>query len=433
MNLNKYLLKNGLVYYEGELKYLDILIEDGIIKDISANLEYDIEIDCTNKLITPSFTDVHVHLRTPGYTYKEDIESGTLAALRGGYSHICSMPNTNPCLDNETILTEHIDIINEKAHCTVIPFSAATIGLQGTTKVAIDSLSKLKIAGFSDDGKGVQDDTLMEEILIKTGLNGHIFSGHCEDESEFIKGIGCIGDGSTSVKHNLKTISNRCEYQMVARDLNIIDKIHGKHPYAYHVCHISTKETCALIRDAKALGHNVTCEVTPHHLISDQSEIDVTDSNYKMNPPLRTRDDINALIAGLNEGVIDIIATDHAPHSISDKDNSIEDAPFGIIGLELAFPLLYTYLVLCHRTSIEVILNALIDNPNRIFKIDKKLALNKDAYLNVIDLHKEIEFTSDNLLSKSSNTFYLNESLHGYIELTIYKDKIYDWSNTNEC
>jgi len=427
MHLNKYCLKNGLVYYQGELQHLDILIEDNKVVEIG-KIDYDGDIiDCTNKLITPSFIDVHVHFRTPGFSYKEDLKTGTMAALKGGYSHVCEMPNTNPCLDDVTTINEHLKQIKDEALCYVYPFSAATTNLAGKELVDVEGIAKLNIAGFSDDGKGIQLDKLMEDILIKAGQVHKLVSAHCEDENEFEDGMGCISEGITSQKTGLKTINNKSEYAMIERDIRLIEKIHGKHPYQYHVCHISTKESLEIISDAKSKNYNVTCEVTPHHLISDESEIDINNSNYKMNPPLRSKEDVLAMVTGLNDGTIEVIATDHAPHSEEEKQQAIDKAPFGIIGLELAFSLLNTYLIKKEKVSLDTILQCLIDNPSRIFKIDNSLGINKKAYLNVIDLDEKVVYTKDNLLSKSSNTFYLDRELQGKIEMTIFEDKQYKW------
>lgn len=429
MNLNKVILKNGTLYLNEKFIKQDILIEQGLIKAIEANLE-DSEakvIDCTNKLITPSFVDVHVHLRTPGFEYKEDLITGTKAALKGGYSHLCSMPNTFPCLDNYEVIKDHLEAINKQALCYVYPFSAMSYALAGQELVEVEKIASLAIAGFSDDGKGLQDDELMKEALIRAGKENKLVSAHCEDEDEFEEGIGSIGVGKTASKTGLKTISNKSEYAMIDRDLKIIDQIHGEHNYQYHVCHISTVESLTLIKKAKAKRHHVSCEVTPHHLISCEEDLNVDDANFKMNPPLRSQADRDYLIAGLNDGSIDVIATDHAPHSKEEKQKAFEQAPFGIIGLELAFSLLNTYLVKTDLVQLETILKCLIDNPTRLFKIDKKVAVNEKAYFNVIDLESEVIYTKDNLASKASNTFYLDRPLKGKIEKVIFENKLYEY------
>lgn len=429
MNLNNILLKDATIYLNKEFIDKDILIEDGIIKAIEDNITTENAkiIDCSNKLVTPSFIDVHVHLRTPGFEYKEDLVSGSKAALKGGYSHLFSMPNTNPCLDDFDIIASHIKDIEAKSLVKVFPFSAISKKLAGKELVDIEKIAKLNIGGFSDDGKGLQDDNLMKEALIKAGQANRLISAHCEDEDEFDNGIGSISEGKTAQKSGLKTINNKSEYAMIARDLKIIDEIHNIHNYQYHVCHISTKESLDLIKEAKANNHNVSCEVTPHHLISSEEEIDVNNANYKMNPPLRSKADRDYLVAGLNDKSIEIIATDHAPHSFEEKQKSFENAPFGIIGLELAFSLLNTHLVKTNKVKLETILDCLIDNPTRIFKIDKKVAINEKAYFNIIDLDKEVVYTKDNVVSKSSNTFYLDTKLHGKIEKVIFEDKLYEY------
>ncbi|MEG0284215.1 MAG: dihydroorotase [Erysipelotrichales bacterium] len=422
MNLNRYNLKNGLVYLNGELVKKDILIENGIVIKIEDNIIDMTNIDCSSKLITPSFIDGHVHFRTPGLSYKEDLKSGSLAALHGGYSHVCTMANTIPCLDNYNDMSEYLEQINKEAHCNIIPFSAATLDLKGEKKVDFEKLSTLDIVGFSDDGRGVQDDELMKEILIECGKHNKLFSAHCEDEEE-------LGNANSFNKssNNENGINNASEANMIRRDVEIIKKIHNKYEYQYHVCHISTRESLEVIKDAKHNKLNVTCEVTPHHLISNDSEIDLNDTNYKMNPPLRSKEDQEAMIEALNSGLIDMIATDHAPHSNEDKQLPIDQAPFGIIGLELAFSLIYTNLVKTNKVKLETILKAMIDKPQEVFKIDNSLKVGNRAYLNIIDLDEEISYTKDNLYSKSSNTFYLNTKLFGVIEETIFENERYQW------
>ena len=423
---NSYLLKNGQVFLDNEFKRVDIFIKDGLIKDIGNNLDVEaIVIDCTDKIITSSFIDVHVHFRTPGFSYKEDLVTGSKAAIAGGYSHVFEMPNTSPCLDDYETIQEHLKQIEKEALCYVYPFSAASINLAGKELVDVDKIAELNIAGFSDDGKGIQSTELMKDILIKAGKYYKIVSAHCEDESEFIGGMGAINQGTTSKENDMLGINNKSEYAMIQRDIDIIEEIHGKYNYQYHVCHVSTRESLEIIKKAKEKGYKVSCEATPHHLISDESIIDINNSNYKMNPPLRSKEDVNALIAGLNDGSIEVIATDHAPHSEEEKNQSIESAPFGIIGLELAFSLLNTFLVQEGKVSLETILNALTSNPARLFKVDNRLEIGKDAHINIIDLNKKITYTKENIKSKSKNTFYLNQELVGQVETVFFKDKVY--------
>ncbi|WP_423364377.1 dihydroorotase [Mycoplasma sp. P36-A1] len=430
MNLNKYILQNADVYLNNKIEKLDIQIENGIIVKIANKIEDNNNIkviDCKNKLITTSFIDPHVHFRTPGYEHKEDLETGSMAALKGGYSHVCEMPNTNPVLDTELMINKHLKHIKKQAIIKIRPFSAATISLAGHVLVDIDNISKYDIAGFSDDGKGIQNKEIMKELLIKAGQNNKLVSAHCEDEEQFINGMGAFNEGNTTQKNNMIGINNKSEWVMIQRDIDIIKEIHNKHPYQYHICHMSTKESLDILKEAKKANLNVTAEVTPHHLISDDSEIDVTDSNYKMNPPLRNKKDVQAMIDGLNQGIIQCIATDHAPHSEAEKNQDVNDAPFGIIGLELAFSLLNTYLIKTQKVTLETILKAMIDNPQKIFNIDNSLKVGNKAYLNIIDLNKDVVYTKENIKSKSKNTFYLNRELKGKIEKTIFEDKIYNW------
>jgi len=423
---SSYVVKKGKVYLGREFVTKDILVVDGIVKEIGDNLEADVVIDASNKLVTPSFIDGHVHFRSPGFEHKEDIVTGSTAALKGGYSHIIEMANTNPILDNVEVIQSHLQDIKEQALMNVKPFSACTLRLLGKELVDVDAIAKLDIAGFSDDGKGIQDGEMMKKILIEAGKYGYLVSAHCEDEEELGDVMGAINEGETSQKLGIKGINNKSEWGMIERDLNICREIKDL-PYHYHVCHISTKESFDLIKKAKDEGINVTSEVTVHHLISDETEIVSNDSNYKMNPPLRTRKDVDALVAGLNAGDIDCIVTDHAPHSEKEKDQPIERAPFGIIGLELAFSLLNTYLVKTGKVELETILNAMVNTPRTVFNLDNELKEGKPAYLNIIDLDKKITYKKEDIKSKSTNTFYLDRELDGVIETTIFKDKIYNW------
>ncbi len=421
-------LKGGLVYTKDKLVKMDILIDNGVVINMGEIEVCDATvINCDGLVISPSFVDTHVHFRDPGDGKSEDIESGSYAAIKGGYTHVFEMPNTTPCLDDVQEMKDHLRKIEQKAHCVVTPFSAATKNLQGKQMVDINQMSQLDIAGFSDDGKGIQEDAMMRELLIEAGKNKKMVSAHCEDESEFETGMGCIMQSSKAEEYHLKGINKKSEFKMIARDLKLIDEIHNKHPYHYHVCHLSCKESLDLVKEAKQKGHHVSCEVTPHHLISTVDEIDIHDGNYKMNPPLRLQEDVDSLVQGLNDGSIDIIATDHAPHHFEKKQGGVEKSAFGIIGLELSFSLLNTYLVKTKKVSLEKILKALTTNPTRLFVLDKGLAIGKDAYITLIDLSQEVNYTSENLVSKSKNTFYLNRALTGKVVATIVKEKIYHW------
>ncbi|MDR3215588.1 MAG: dihydroorotase [Bacilli bacterium] len=428
MQLNKYQLINGIVYYDRILRKMNVGINNGIITYLGDEIldNYDL-IDCRNRLITLGFIDTHVHFRSPGYSYKEDLVTGSRAALKGGYMHVCTMPNTKPCLDNYKDLKYYLRQANIKSDIFIHSFSAITLNQEGRDLVDIENISTLGICGYSDDGKGLQDGSMMKQVLIETGEFNHLVSAHCEDETTYQDGQGCIGVGKTASEHNLKTISNACESNMIDRDLKVISHIHGIYNYHYHVCHISTMQSLKLIEAAKAKGYNVSCEVTPHHLISDESEIDINNTNYKMNPPLRSRNDVDYLVEGLRNGHIDIIATDHAPHTKEDKDVPFDEAPFGIIGLEMAFSLLNTYLIKSGKVPLVKILECLIDNPSNIFNIEHRLAVGEHAFLNIIDLDCDVMYTENDLASKSCNTFYLNRALKGKVIMNIVKRKQFYW------
>ncbi|MFV0380087.1 MAG: dihydroorotase [Anaerorhabdus sp.] len=428
MNYKRVLLKNGMVYIDGKFHKKDILLNNGKIIDIGSNLSEECEvIDCSNLKILPSFTDIHVHFRDPGDNLSENILTGSKAALKGGYTHVFEMPNTNPVLDNYEIMRKHLADIKNSAMCHVIPFSAASIGLNGKVLVDTEKIASLEIAGFSDDGKGIQDRELMKTILIEAGKRNLVVSAHCEDESEFIDGVGCIFEGEKANDNNLKGINASSEYRMIERDIDIISEIHGIHPYRYHVCHISCKESLELIIAAKEKGYNITCEVTPHHLISDVSEIDVRDANYKMNPPLRSKADVGFLQKGIKDGYIDVVASDHAPHHKDKKNKGFEKSAFGIIGLELSFSLINTYLVRTGLISTERMVEVMSLAPARIMGIDKSLKIGSPANICIIDDREKVKYEKADIVSKSHNSFYLSRELYGKVVATIIEDKIYNW------
>lgn len=428
MNYDKLCLKNGRVWMKDHWEEVDLLVEKGRIEAIGKNLEGPFEIlDCTNQIITSSFTDLHVHFRDPGDGLAEDVQSGSKAALAGGYTHVFEMPNTNPCLDHLEIIQNHLEKIEKEALCVVRPFSAATKNLQGKEMVDVAQIAALEIAGFSDDGKGIQDRAMMKNLLIEAGKLGKMVSAHCEDEQEFPQGMGCMQSSTLAESHGFIGINHQSEYAMIQRDLSIISEIHGKHPYKYHVCHLSCKKSLELIQEAKRKGYFVSCEVTPHHLISSVDEVDVYDGNYKMNPPLRTKEDVDALQKGLLEGSIDAIATDHAPHPPSKKQNGVQGSAFGIIGLEMSFSLLYTALVQSGKVPIEVLFNALSRNPSELMGLDKEIKIGNTAYLTIIDEKIQKRYTQENIVSKSKNTFYLNQDLNGVVVGVVNNQEIYRW------
>ena len=311
--------------------------------------------------IFPGFCDVHVHFREPGFSYKETIRTGSLAAARGGYTAVCTMPNLNPVPDSVENLHRQTEIIRRDAVVHVYPYGAITVGQQGRELAELAGMAPEVIA-FSDDGRGVQSDELMEQAMIKAKALGKIIVAHCEVNS-LLRG-GYIHDGAYAKAHGHRGICSESEYAQIARDLELVKKT----GCAYHVCHVSAKESVALIRQAKAEGLDVTCETAPHYLVMDEGFLR-EDGRFKMNPPLRGPEDRAALIDGLRDGTIDMIATDHAPHSAEEKARGLAGSAFGIVGLETAFPILYTYMVRQNILSLEKLIELLSLAPRKRFGI----------------------------------------------------------------
>ncbi len=311
--------------------------------------------------ILPGFCDVHVHFREPGFSYKETIATGSKAAAHGGYTAVCTMPNLDPVSDTVDHLNEQISIIENDACIHVYPYAAITVGQKGEELADLDGMAGSCIA-FSDDGHGVQSDDMMREAMIRARSLGKIITAHCEVNS-LLHG-GYIHDGNYAREHGHRGICSESEWGQIARDL----KLAAETGCAYHVCHISTKESVDIIRKAKAEGVDVTCETAPHYLLLDDSMLE-EDGKWKMNPPIRSASDREALIEGLIDGTIDCIATDHAPHSAEEKSRGLEKSAFGIVGIETAFPLLYTYLVQPGIITMEKLEELLVYNPRRRFGI----------------------------------------------------------------
>jgi dihydroorotase len=318
-------------------------------------------IDFSRCVVLPGFCDVHVHLREPGFSYKETIASGSLASARGGYTAVCSMPNLNPVPDSVEHLKAQQDIIDDSACIHVYPFASITVGQKGEVLSDLDGMAPNTI-GFSDDGKGVQSTELMRDAMLKAKALGKPIVAHCE-VNELLRG-GYIHDGAYAKAHGHRGICSESEWMHVARDIELVKEIGVK----YHVCHISTKETVDLIRKAKAEGVDITCETGPHYLVMDDSMLE-EHGRFKMNPPLRSKEDREALVAGILDGTIDMIATDHAPHSAEEKGKGLEGSAFGVVGIETAFPILYTYLVKLGILSMERLIELMVINPRKRFDL----------------------------------------------------------------
>ncbi|EKN68861.1 dihydroorotase [Schinkia azotoformans] len=417
------LLKNARTFnFAGDLEKKDILIENGIITRIEDVIKQDtVENvrDVEGKIVTPGFVDLHVHLREPGGEKKETIETGTLAAARGGYTTVAAMPNTRPVPDTKEQLEWLQNRIKETAKVRVLPYASITIRELGEELTDFKSLKDAGAFAFTDDGVGVQTAGMMLDAMKKAAELDMAIVAHCEDNSLINK--GAVHEGEFSKKHGVNGIPSVCESVQIARDV-LLAEAAGCH---YHVCHISTKESVRAVRDAKRAGINVTAEVTPHHLLLCDEDIPGLDTNYKMNPPLRGREDRDALIEGLLDGTIDFIATDHAPHTEEEKAWKMTEAPFGIVGLETAFPLLYTHFVQSGKMALKQLIDYLTIKPCETFGLPYgKIEVGSIADLVVLDVEKEEEIDSSTFLSKGRNTPFNGWNCKGWNVLTIANGKI---------
>ena len=413
------LLQNGQLLEKNKLLKRDLLIEDEIITEIS---DYIIEeghqvINCENLFISPGLIDMHVHLREPGYEDKETITTGTKAAAKGGYTTVCAMPNTKPAPDSIETLEEILDLINEKALIKVLPYATITQGqLHNSPIVDMEKLSD-KVCGFSNDGYGIQSTKQMFEAMKYAHKYETLIAAHCEDEEILYDGY--VHKGVRALQEGWDGITSLSESIQIARDTLIAEETKAK----YHICHISTKEGVRIVRDAKKRGVNVTCEVTPHHLLL--TEFDVRDTNFKMNPPVRGMDDKYALIKGLTDGTIDMVCTDHAPHTELEKGKGMKDAPFGIVGLETAFPLIYTNLVRTGIATLSDIIKWFSLNPAKRLNLPYgRLIKGRVADITIIDLNNSKRINKNDFASKGKNTPFDQWECFGWPVTTIVNGKI---------
>ncbi len=374
-----------------------------IEKDIDIKLENSENLYCF-----PGFVDVHVHLREPGFEYKETIETGTKACAHGGYTAVCSMPNLNPTPDSVEHIKIQIEKIKTDAVIDVYPYACITVGEKGEELTPMADLAEYAIA-FSDDGKGVQEDFLMRKAMETAKSLDKMIVAHCE-VNDLLKG-GYIHDGEYAKKHGHKGICSASEYEQIARDLKLVEEIGCR----YHVCHISTKESVELIREAKKKGIDVTCETGPHYLILCDEDLQ-EDGRFKMNPPLRSKEDRKALIEGICDGTIDMIATDHAPHSLDEKSKGLAGSMMGVVGIETAFSLMYTHFVKTGIITLEKLIELMSINPSKRFGIENH------GYT-VFDLESEYEINPDNFLSKGKSTPFLGFKVSGECKLTVVNEK----------
>ncbi len=390
------ILNNAFVYRNGRMEQQNYELKVGGVGFLS---------DFNKLCIFPAFCDVHVHFREPGFSYKETIKTGSLAAARGGYTDVCTMPNLNPVPDSAENIKKQIEIIERDAAVRVHPYAAITVGEKGETLTNMKALAPYCIA-FSDDGKGVQSEDMMREAMIKVKAHGKIIAAHCEDNSLLCGGY--IHKGEYARLHGHKGICAESEWKPIERDLRLAKETGCK----YHVCHISCKESVELIRKAKAEGVDVTCETAPHYLIFN--DMDLKESgNFKMNPPIRSEEDRQALIKGLQDGTIDMIATDHAPHGSEEKSRGLQNSLMGVVGLETAFPVMYTYLVKKGIITLERLIELMAINPRRRF------GLQSTDDICVYDLQSEYKIDPCEFKSKGKSTPFDGLTVAGKNLLTV--------------
>ena len=410
----KILLDQMLVFRKGKAEKLSVLVEDGRIVSLSKETPAHSDahvIELKNATLFPGFVDVHVHLREPGFSYKETIAAGTRAAARGGFTAVCPMPNLKPVPDSPANLQPQLDRIARDAVVHVHPYGAITVGEQGQTLADLEGLAS-QVVAFSDDGKGVQDPEKMRQAMRRAKALGKLIVAHCEDES-LVNG-GYVHDGAYAKAHGHRGNPSASEWKQVERDLELV----AETGCAYHVCHVSTKESVELIRQAKKDGLDVTCETTPHYLVLTDAMLQ-EDGRFKMNPPIRSEADRQALLAGIQDGTVDMVATDHAPHAAEEKAGGLEKSLNGIVGLETAFPVLYTDLVLPGILTLEKLVELMHTNPARRFGIGSELEEGAPADLTVFDLKASYPVRAEDFLSLGKSSPFTGRTVFGKCLLTL--------------
>lgn len=396
--------KNAESYIQGEKVLSDVLF------DFVPSLPSHCTVDADAIAVFPGFADVHVHLREPGFSYKETIKQGTLAAAAGGYTHVCSMPNLKPVPDCRENLQAQLDIIERDAVIGVHPYGSITVGQMGKELSDMKTLKEMGVIAFSDDGRGVQDEDMMYRAMTKAKELGMMIVAHCEVNSE-LKG-GYIHDGQYARAHGHRGINSASEWKQIERDI----KLAFKTGCAYHVCHISTKESVSLIRDAKKSGVDITCETAPHYIVLCDENM-MEDARFKMNPPLRARDDMDAILEGVIDGTIDMIATDHAPHSKEEKTAGLEKSAMGVSGIECSFPVLYHDLVKKGVISLEKLIELMAVNPKRRFNISD------EGGLCIYDLGAEYTVKGESFISMGKYTPFEGRAVTGRCLATVKDGK----------
>ena len=411
----RYLLQNAQILSSGGVfRAADVLLSGGRIVSIGDRISCPadaVSIDLPKAVLFPGFVDVHVHLREPGFSYKETIRTGTLAAAHGGFAHVAAMPNLDPVPDCAAALAVQRAIIEKDALVHVHPYGAVSVGEKGEQLADLDGLAPGVIA-FSDDGRGVQSESLMREAMMQCRRLGKILAAHCEDNS-LLHG-GYIHDGAYARAHGHRGICSESEWGPIARDLRLAEQT----GCAYHVCHVSTKESVALIRAAKRRGVDVTCETAPHYLTFTDEDLQ-EDGRFKMNPPLRAREDRDALIEGLLDGTIDMLVTDHAPHSREEKARGLEKSAMGVVGLETSFAASYTALVQTGILPLEKLVDLMHGAPMRRFGCGTELAEGQPADLTAFDLTKTYTVDPETFLTMGRATPFAGRALTGVCKLTM--------------
>ncbi len=403
------IFRDALVYENGSMKKQSMLFDGASISVFKGEVfpaSYSI-ID--NTVILPGFCDVHVHLREPGFSYKETVASGSYAAARGGYTAVCTMPNLSPTPDSVEHLGEQLDIIRRDAKIAVLPFGTITVGERGEELSDLEGMAD-SVIGYSDDGRGVQSEDMMRAAMKKCAALGKIISAHCEDNS-LLRG-GYIHDGEYARAHGHRGICSESEYAPIVRDIELVRESGCK----YHVCHISAKESVEAIRAAKARGIDITCETGPHYLTMNDSMLE-EDGRFKMNPPIRGEEDRAALVAGLLDGTVDMIATDHAPHSAEEKSRGLEKSAMGVVGLESAFAVLYTELVLKGIITLPELARLMSERPRERFGIKS------DVGFTVFEVGEEYEINPDDFVSMGRATPFAGKRVRGRCLATVYEGR----------
>ncbi len=409
----KMLLRGGNVYSGGAFRRADVLLEDGRVVAVGDVSDAGAEaVDVTGKHVLPGLIDVHVHFREPGFSYKETIASGSRAAARGGYTTVCTMPNLNPAPDRAEHLEVQLGMIRNEAVVKVVPYGTITMRQSGGGALSDMEAMHDRVVGFSDDGRGVQEDAVMEAAMREAARLGRPIVAHCE-VNDLLHG-GYIHDGEYARLHGHKGICSESEWRQVARDIELVRRTGCR----YHVCHVSTKESVELVRRAKAEGLPVSCETAPHYLVLTDMDLQ-EDGRFKMNPPIRSAEDRAALLDGLLDGTIEVIATDHAPHSAAEKAKGLAGSAFGIVGLETSFPVLYTRLVLEGVLPLEKLVELMSVRPGRLFGLGGTIEPGAPADIAVFDLGARYRIESAGFLSQGHATPFDGWEVQGRNVLTL--------------